>query len=250
MVSKIEFTNYLEYISNEEYNLLTSLRNFGKEFFLFSELDFIYKEYFKILQSLKVKPNYEAVISIFLYFIHFNFYFSTSCFMRGHTGEAFSSIRKSIDAGFTAYYILENKDSVEDYINQEKYFIYIKNTIKKIRESDKTKYPLAQGLIELHELCSSYASHADISSFINRIVIEKDKIGFNYFTIPEDKNTFKLYFVVGILSFYYLFRIFKNLFIDIKTKGIVVPDLQIKYNSLEGQLQELKKKYYENSKNT
>jgi len=248
-ISEIESANFLEYISLEEYNFLTSILRLEKEFALFTEIDLIYKEYIKIIKSLKIKPNHESVIWSLLYFVHFNFYFSIACLMRGYCVEAFGSVRRAIDAGLSAYLIIEDNSSVTDYINSEKRFVYIKNTLQKERDRDSFKFPLAEGLIELHENCSAYASHADIKSFIHRIVIEKDKLGFNYFSIPEDENDFKLYFIVCLMSYYYLFRIFK-VFIDLKLNKIVLPHLEKKYLDLESQLIELRKKFYQASKQT
>ena len=240
---KIESSDFYEFISSEEYNFSISNLRLEKEFLLFSEIDHIYKEYFKTIKSLKIKPDYESVIWPLMYFVHFNFYFSISSLMRGHCIEAFDPIRRAIDAGLTAYLIIEDNNSATDYLEGGKKFIHIKETIKKEISKDPSKFPLAKGLIELHEECSAYSSHADIKTFIHRIEIEKDKINFNYFSIPENENEFKLYFVVDLMSFYYLFRIFK-VFINFKLNKIVLPKLEKKYLGLENQLLELRKKIY------
>ena len=240
---KIESSGFSEFISSEEYNFSISNLRLKKEFLFFSEIDFIYKEYFKIIQSLKIKPNHESVIWSLMYFVHFNFYFSISTFMRGHCTEAFNPIRRAIDAGLTAYLIIEDNDSAKDYLNGGRRFINVKQTIRNERTSNPSKYPLAKGLIELHETCSAYASHADIRSFIHSLEIKKNKMDFKYFSIPENNNEFKLYFIVSIMSFYYLFKIFK-IFIDQKLAKFVIPHLEERCLDLENQLPELQKKFY------
>lgn len=240
--------NLYDLISNEEKNLLTSLLKLKKEFSSFTEVDRFYIECIKILNSVGIKNDYEEIIYNLFYFSHFYFYFSTISFLRGHQVEAFNSLRKALDGSLISYYLTENKNEVIGYIKRENKFKYIKNTIKKEMEKDPKKFIFAKGLIDMYEICSTYASHADLDSFTDRIFISennKDKskiINFSYFTFSENEDEYKFYFVAMILTFLYIFRIFK-IFMKKKLGGIVIPNLEKRFNTLESELQTLKDLY-------
>ncbi|TET09711.1 MAG: hypothetical protein E3J83_01760 [Candidatus Atribacteria bacterium] len=143
---------------------------------------------------------------------------------------------------------MENEKEVMGYIKRKSKFKYIKNTIKKEMEKDPKKFIFAEGLIDMYEICSAYASHADLDSFTDRIFISennKDKskiINFSYFTFSENENEYKFYFIAMILTFLYIFRIFK-IFMEKKLRGIVIPNLEKRFNTLESELQSLQDLY-------
>ncbi|GAG90838.1 unnamed protein product, partial [marine sediment metagenome] len=131
--------------------------------------------------------NEEPIICNLYMFVQYHYYFTFVTFLRQHLSESMFSLRKAIDAALTAYYIIEEPNEVYNYLEKDDKFKFIKNTIKKIRSDDPSKFVLAKDLIVYHEECSEYGSHADISSFINRLDIEEDssdstkKIHFGYF---------------------------------------------------------------------
>ena len=91
---KLGEQNFLEYLGNEEQNLLTSIVNFKSEFDLFYNIDRIYQEPLKRL----VVSSDDVVVPQLYLFVHFHLYFSMSCLLRSHLSETLSSLRKAIDA--------------------------------------------------------------------------------------------------------------------------------------------------------
>ncbi len=241
---KIQDSNFLEYIGVEEQNFLTSMANFREEFDIFAALDEIYRS---PLKRLEVKPSESVVCQLYL-FVHFHLYFSVSCIMRAHLSEALSSLRKAIDAAFTAYEIILNPGSAESYIDktrpENKKFQYIKSTIKEAIEKDVSVYPLAHELVKLHEACSEFGSHADINSFVHRLEIKdipgvsKDQLLVHYFQFPKNKYEYRFYFIVVLLSFWYIFKIFK-LFFD-KTLKVIDSQWEASFKLLGPKLNKLR----------
>jgi hypothetical protein len=161
--------NFLEYLGNEEQNLLTGIVNWKKEFDLFYDLDRVYQE---PLRRMIVSFGSEAVPRLYL-FVHFHLYFSASCLLRCHLSETFSSLRKAIDASLCAYRILVKPDSELAYLERDKYFQFIKSNIQREIKKDASLYPLAHDLLFIHEKCSEFGSHSDPSSFIHRLERKK-----------------------------------------------------------------------------
>jgi len=159
-----------------------------------------------------------------------------------------SSLRKAIDGALTAYYIIEEPKSVYKYLEEDRLFKDIKNKIKTIRKSDKSKFNLASDLILYHEECSKVGSHADISSFIHRLEIEDTKndktksLSFKYFQIFKDEDEFKFRYIIFLMAFLIILKIFK-IFFDKKVSGIVIPSLERDFNILEVELRSQGKKY-------
>lgn len=241
--------NFLEILSSEEYNLLNSLTTFREEFNYFKKLDYIYNEYFEIINKTKINPDNEEPILVSIYFfVHYHYYITFSCFLRQHLSEAMSSLRKAIDGALTAYYIIEEPKSVYKYLEEDELFKNIKNKIKTIRKSDKSKFNLASDLILYHEECSKFGSHADVASFIHRLEVEDAesdktrKLNFNYFQIFKNENEFKFRYIIFLMGFLIILKIFK-IFFEKKISGIVIPKLEKEFNVLEAVLKSQGKKY-------
>ncbi len=206
-----EHTSFLDYLSKEEHNLLTSIVNLRLDIDVFSMLDNIYKTPLKNIEA----SDSEAVIPSLYLFVHFHYYFSVSCILRAHVTEGLASLRKAIDASLTAYKILEEPESEESYLNREWLFQNIKTHIKKAREKDSSLFPLSESLIPMHETCSEYGSHADFSALEHRIDVydiedtNKRKLIFKYFDYPEDSNLYHCIFVDILLCFHTMLIIFQ-----------------------------------------
>lgn len=210
---KISDSNFLEYLAAEEHNLLASVVNFKSDFDLFYNLDQIYRE---PLIRLEIPPSKAIIPQLFL-FVHFHLYFSVSCILRSHLSECLGSMRKAIDASLSAYKIILEPLSAQAYENRDPMFQQIKNHIQKEIKKDSSKYPLAQQLINVHELCSEFGSHADVSSFFHRLELKPDSIGrkelrVHYFQFPKKKSEYQFYFIATLQGFYLMFRIFKVFF--------------------------------------
>lgn len=243
--------NFIEYISREEENFLVSMVKFRKEFALFTVLDRIYK---KPIEIGNYKSNHEAVIVALHNFVHFYLYFSISCLMRAHLSESFSSMRKAIDAGLSAYKIILDPSLVGAYLDEKdknnKIFKYIKKNIKEEIEKGSTKFALAKNLIKIHETSSQYGSHADISTFFHRYEIrdnpnnpDEQKQIFHYFQFPKEEQEYKQYFVyilIAFLEIFYIFKLFFDSKLTDKSWEETIKDLENLKNDLEKQFNFLK----------
>jgi hypothetical protein len=211
---QIQELNFIEYLSREEHNLLSSFVNFREEFDLFYNLDKIYQE---PLRMLVVSEDNLVVPQLYL-FVHFHLYFSVSCMLRAHLSECLSSIRKAIDASLSAYKIILEPQCATQYLNRDKLFQYIKSHLQGERNKNSSKYPLANILIKIHDDCSEYGSHADINSFFHRLEIKnvpgtnKEQLLVHYFQFPRQTEEYKFYFVVTLEAFFLMFMIFKLFF--------------------------------------
>lgn len=241
--------NFLEILSSEEYNLLNSLQTYQEEFKYFKKLDYIYNEYLEIINKIKINPNNEEPIIVNLYlFVHYHYYIAFSCFLRQHLSDAFSALRKAIDGAFTAYYIVEEPSSVYQYLERDVLFINIKRTIEKIRFKDKGRFTLASDLILYHEDCSKFGSHADVSSFIHRTEVENiesdgaKRLIFNYFQLFKSESEFKFEYIIFLMGFLIIFKIFK-IFFDKKMQNLIIPNLEKDLNIIEVELKSQGKKY-------
>lgn len=236
--------NFLDYLGKEEQNLLASVVNFKDEFDLFYNLDLIYQE---PIQRLAVSAN-NIVISQLYLLVHFYLYFSISCLLRSHLSETLSSIRKAIDASLSAYKIILDSNLSMSYLNRDKYFQFIKANIQKEMKNDAKLYPLAHDLIKIHDACSEYGSHSDISSFFHRLETKetdnKDQgmILLHYFQFPRNPEEYKFYFITTLQGFYAMFLIFK-LFFD-KNLKIIDPNWEYTINYLGPHLNKLRQESF------
>lgn len=246
---KLGELNFLEYLGNEEQNLLTSIVNFRSEFDLFYSIDRIYQE---PLKRLIVSSENVIVPQLYL-FVHFHFYHSISCLLRSHLSETLSSLRKAIDASLCAYKVILEPDSSTAYLDRDKYFQFIKSNIQREIKKDSSLYPLAHDLIKMHNACSEYGSHSDISSFFHRLetrATEDEKreiLLVHYFQFPRNQEEYRFYYLTTLQGFYSIFLILK-LFLDQKLK-IVDPKWESTIKNLGPTLNKLRKDSYEKFSN-
>lgn len=211
---KLTDMNFLDYLGVEERNLLTSMINLRQESDLFYKLDGIYKA---PLNRLTV-PEDEALVGPLFLFVHFHLYFAVACIARSHLSEALSSTRKAIDAAFTGYKLILEPNRAEAYSERDRYFQFIKTNFQREIEKDNSAYPLAHELLNIHDLCSEYGSHADISSFFHRLDTkepfgeQRGEVLVHYFQFPRNPDEYRFYFLVVLQAFFLMFRIFKIFF--------------------------------------
>jgi len=176
---------------------------------------------------------------LYLY-THSQMYFSVASYLRCHSKEAFSSTRSAIDAALSAYRVIEEPGSEENYLEGNKEFVFIKQTIKKALVKNSKSYPLAGSLIEFHEFCSKYGSHADLTSVVigTQILesIEKKELLQHYF----DRRPRKVdgqYFLIVILTVY--LKILEIFLLFFRQRNTVVVDNAIipPLNKLSAELQ-------------
>jgi len=218
---KVVDINFLEFLAGEEQNILTTLVNLRQDFDVFSQLDSLYREPVGLMD---VPLGEELVTSLYL-FVHFHLYFSAACLGRSHLSECLASTRKAIDASLSAYEIVLDPTSQPLYKNRDNRFQFIKTHISKARKNDPSHYPLAAELLKLHDICSEFGSHADVSSFTHRVEIKntgqtgKSTLRFHYFQFPRDKYEYHAYFVGTLLAFHQMLVIFRD-FITSKAVGL------------------------------
>lgn len=203
--------NFIEYLGHEEQNLLSSIINWKAEFDLFYNLDRVFQE---PLRRMTVSSGSVIIPQLYL-LVHFHLYFSSSCLLRCHLSETLSSLRKAIDASLCAYMIILKPDSESAYLERDKYFQFIKSNIQREMKEDESLYPLARDLLSIHDMCSEYGSHSDISSFFHRLERKeaegenRDILFLHYFQFPRNPEEFRFYYLSMLQAFYSMFLIFK-----------------------------------------
>lgn len=218
---KLGEDNFLDYLGTEEQNLLTNIINFKNEFDLFYNIDRIYQEPLKRL----VVSSDDVVVPQLYLFVHFHLYFSMSCLLRSHLSETLSSLRKAIDASLCAYKIIQEPTKSVAYLERDRYFQFIKSNIQNEIKKDSSLYPLAHDLVKIHDACSEYGAHSDISSFFHRLETKetddkkRDILFLHYFQFPRNPEEYKFYYLTTLQGFYSMFLIFK-LFLDQNLKII------------------------------
>lgn len=237
--------DFLDYLGKEETNLLTSCLNFRIELDLFKDLDGIYQEPLGRLEISRSDLK-EFLISQLYLFVHFHLYFSMACFLRLHLSESLSSTRKAIDGTLCAYKMILEPESAQKYFDRDNYFQQIKSNLQREIKKESCQYPLAHRLIKVHDICSQYGSHADVSSFFYRLEIKKtpeirgEKLFLQYFQFPKRIEEGKYYFVVVLLAFLYMFTIFKTYF-DSKLK-LIDPSWEKDIRNLREKLEKMGKR--------
>ena len=220
---KIGDINFLKFLGGEEQNILTTLVNLRQDFDVFSHLDSLYRAPFGLID---VPVGEELIPSLYL-FVHFHLYFSVACLGRSHFSECLASTRKAIDASLSAYEMILDPSSQPLYEKRNNRFQFIKAHIARARKADLSRYPLAVELLELHNICSEFGSHADVSSFVHRVEMQntgqpgKSTLLFHYYQFPRDRHEYHIYFVETLLTFHQMLIIFQD-FIASKAIGLQV----------------------------
>lgn len=198
-----------DFIGTQETNLLVSLSQLPQEMGALSRLDDLYHEAF----GLGSISDSDAVIQQLLIYCHFHFYFSAATLLRSHLSEAFASVRTAIEAALHAYRILEGHGTHEEYVSRDKSFVYTPASIRKIWKSNPSVLPLARPLLQVHEQCSQFASHADFDSFLHRLeVVETDvaELRVHYFQMPRTVTEVRMYVLTLIHTFIVILNVFET----------------------------------------
>lgn len=161
----------------------------------------------KALHGLKIDNTTANVIAQLFHFVHVQYLGALTSLMRLHLSDALAATRRGVDASLTAYELLLFPDKLQRYLERDWYFQTIKTRIEKARKADPTKYPLAAGLLILHDMGSRYGAHADISSFVLRMKRRpsEDGVGiiqsFMYFQQPETELDAESHYVAVFHNF-------------------------------------------------
>ena len=115
-----EPSDFLEYLGVETGNLLISLNNHRTEFEMFSRLDALYRTAFR---DGRVDSADDLIIPQLLLLVHYHYYYSAATLLRCHLSDALASMRTAIEAGLTAYRIIEDRPSQLKYVQRDRSFL-------------------------------------------------------------------------------------------------------------------------------
>lgn len=202
--------NFLEFIGTESQQIMTALVNCREEFDAFSHLDHLYRA---PLAHREVSER-NMILHQLLIFTHYHLYFSVSCFMRCHLSEAFSSVRVAIDAALVAHTIISDRSSQEAYFNRSKPYDKLVRHYRNMIRDGKSRSKLVPFLIDRHDFCSQYASHADLSVFVHRASIVRDMLFVEYFQFPRDPSEMSQIMYSLIRDFTVVLDIFSPYLVD------------------------------------
>jgi hypothetical protein len=161
----------------------------------------------------------EFVLFQLLTFTHYHFLFATSCIMRCHLSEAFASVRVAIDAALIAAQIIHDRASQVAYAKREKPFDKLMRHYKNLLRNKKPlPHPLVPELIKLHDSFSSFASHADIASFVHRVkstVTDGRKLMVvEYFQFARNKDEKKIHTLTVFHTFVMILDVFSDFLVQ------------------------------------
>jgi hypothetical protein len=177
----------------------------------------------------RIRPKQLADLIVFqlLTFTHYHFLFSTACFTRCHLAEAFNSLRCAIDGAFVAAHIIHDRASQTAYRERKKPFDKLLRHYRNLVRDrpDRLPHAFIPHLIERHDLCSRYASHADADVFAHRsrVVAEDGNqdayVTVEYFQFARDKTERRLEFLWLLNTFTIVLSVFASFLHD--EQGVV-----------------------------
>lgn len=225
---KVPQTNLLEYLGAEETNLLVSINLCKRDVDFFPKLDGLFQEPLKHI-DLKIKNRVDlkhedihrmTVLTLYLY-VHYHLYSAFSTMLRCHLSDALSQVRKAIDATLTAVRLIQKPTTLEDYLERRAEYRNIKRVISDANKKPETEYPDTGPLVEMHEICSQFGSHADVSSFIHRVeMTEPDDLGKSLLRVlmfqkPDSDLEFRYHLVRMLSSFALMLWLFRDFVADL-----------------------------------
>lgn len=206
----------LEFESTEHRNFLSSLVSYH------DEINILYHIHDLYARSMTNRTTDRNRIIIFqlLAFVHYHFLVATSSYMRCHMAEGFNSARAAIDGALIASQIIHDPASQFAYINRTKPFDKLIRHFKNlIKDKKPLPHPVIEQLIRQYDVCSQFASHADIQTFAHRLEFPsqpQEMLSVRYFQFARDEETRKHYFL-GLLHIFVLtLDIFSGFFVDEK----------------------------------
>jgi hypothetical protein len=216
-------TNLLEYIGAEETNLLVSINLCRRDMDVFSKLDSLFQAPMQLINvKMQNKDDLTSderhkitVLTLYLY-VHYHLYSAMTNMLRCHLSDALSQSRKAIDAALTACRLMKEPGTLDQYVNSHADYKNVKRFIADANKKDATSYPDTSRLIDFHEICSQYGSHADVSSFIHRVELtEENEVGQALFRLlmfqkPDTEHEFRYYLVQILFAFAQMLWLFRE----------------------------------------
>lgn len=217
--------NLWQFLSSQEHNLLVCAGQNPDELGLYFSINELY---FAVIKRFQSPDNglrndlSDVIIAQLFTFSHGHFYQGMAHLLRGHFADAFHSVRTTIDAGLHAYLIIEGGGTARQYLDGDEIFQKAKRTINNARRANPDAYDIAPYLMELHGICSRYASHADSAVFRNRTVLNPGENGFSvdisYFQHEPQPDMHKLNMMMYLEAHLCVVSIFEIFFLQ---RGIV-----------------------------
>jgi hypothetical protein len=156
----------IRFVSIENEQFLVTLIKSPEELRFVNHLQGLYVA---AMTPTEVHENEFAILQL-LTLVHHNFLSATASYMRCHLSEAFAAARIAIDAALIAAQIIADRKSQAAYVKREKPFDKLIRHYKNlIKDKKPLPHPLIEELIRVHDIASSFASHADINTFIHRL---------------------------------------------------------------------------------
>lgn len=202
--------DFLEYLGAETGNLLVSLNNHRVEFEMFSRVDHLYRT---ALGAGPFSSEDDLIIPQLFLLVHYQYWHSAATFLRCHLSDALASMRKAIEAGLTAYRIIEDRPSQIQYVKRDKSFLSHKRYFNKVWKTDPDAYPLARPLLNHWDACSQYGSHADVDTFFYRVDLpdaDSPMLRLHYFQHSKNRWEFGWHFLMLVYTFVIILKVFEK----------------------------------------
>src|ERR1700722_2878513 len=225
-----------EFLSIEEHQLLVSSRKMEEEFKFIGHLEGLYKA----AMSWKTVPENDFVIFQLLTFTHYHLLYTLACQMRCHLSEAFASTRSAIDGALIAAYIINDRAAQVAYAKREKPFDnFSRHLGNLIKDGKPLPHPLMPTLIRQQKLISTFATHADINSFVHRVRLSDEggtpMGGIEYFQFARDDNERKIHTYTLLHTYVMVLDVFSE-FLAVEQK-VVPPEWSTSVRRLGGALE-------------
>lgn len=234
----------VRFLSIENEQLLVSFANNKDELALISHIQGLYEA---ALMHDEIGVN-EMVILQLLVFIHYHFLHSQTCLMRCHLSEAFASARAAMDAGLAAAVIIHDRSKQVEYATRAAPFNgqlnrHLKNLVKDNKPLPHPHVPL---LLDIYGKVSTFAGHADVSSFVHRATVDKndeqqERIFIEYFQYSRNKNERKVHALTLLHQFVMLLDLFADFFV--KEQKLLPEAWHTELQTLGGYIEQEAKKY-------
>jgi hypothetical protein len=200
------------FLSMEEHQILVSFSKAREEVDLLTHMEGLYTT----AVSFRNVAEDDFVIFQLLTFTHYHFLFALACQMRCHLSEAYASARTAIDAALIAAYIIRDRSLQVAYAKRE-------------------PHPLIPTLFQQHKKISTFASHADVSSFVHRVrksTTDDNQVMMNvdYFQFAREDTERKIH----TLGLFHTFVMVLDVFSDflIAEQKVVPPEWQKELHAL------------------
>jgi hypothetical protein len=204
----------IQFVGMENEQILVSLANNNDELKLLNHFQGLYRA---AMSNVSVGEN-EFVIFQLLTFTHYHLLYGFACHMRCHLSEAFASARAAIDAALIAAQIIHDRASQVAYAQRTKPFDKLIRHYKNLIQANKPlPHKLVPELIELHDSFSSFASHADIASFVHRVKRvdgETPTISVQYLQFATNKAERQIHVLTLLHTFVMVVDVFADFLVD------------------------------------